>query len=72
TQYEYDALHRRTKKVTRIKSNIDEGRGLTSEKIKTPRIGHYFWAGNMLVGDVVESDAGIDDLTSIESLESKA
>lgn len=26
----------------------------------------------MLVGDVVESDAGIDDLTSIESLESKA
>ncbi|MPV70479.1 RHS repeat-associated core domain-containing protein [Burkholderia sp. BE17] len=58
TRYEYDVFHRRTKKITKIKHDVDSRAGSTS--LRTSR---YFWEGDVMVGEFAAVDENIPKLS---------
>ncbi|WP_423394457.1 RHS repeat-associated core domain-containing protein [Burkholderia sp. LMG 21824] len=60
TRYGYDALRRRTKKITEIRRNINPRKATESGWTTLYRTSSFFWDGNMLVSEVRNGNGSID------------
>ncbi|PCE32286.1 RHS repeat-associated core domain-containing protein [Burkholderia ubonensis] len=60
TRYAYDALHRRTRKITQIQREPGARTGSSSGWTSGSRTCSFFWEGNALVGEIAHGNATAD------------